>query len=73
MLTLQGYYDGVAFRPLEKVTLPKNQPVIMTVNIIDKPNQDTLEAKSEVEYMKKHPEEFEGYTDIDLMMEELLE
>jgi len=72
MLTLQGYYDGAVFRPLEKVTLPKNQPVTLTVNIIDKPNQDTLEAKSEVEYMKKHPEEFKGYTDIDLMMEDLL-
>lgn len=31
MLAIQGYYDGVAFQPLENVTLSKNQPVIITI------------------------------------------
>ncbi len=36
------------------------------------PNEDTLEALSEVEEMKKNPDEFKGYTDVDEMMKELL-
>lgn len=36
------------------------------------PNEDTLEALSEVEEMKKNPNEFKGYTDVDEMMKELL-
>ena len=32
------------------------------------PNEDTLEALSEVEEMKKNPDEFKGYTDVDEMM-----
>jgi len=35
------------------------------------PNEDTLEAFSEVEEMKKNPDKFKGYTDVDEMMKEL--
>lgn len=36
------------------------------------PNEDTLEAFSEVEEMKKNPDKFKGYTDVDEMMKDLL-
>lgn len=39
---------------------------------MDIPNQETLEAFREVEDMKKHPEKYKSYTDIDEMMRELL-
>ena len=31
MLAVQGYFDGVAVRPLEKITAKPNQRVIITV------------------------------------------
>jgi len=31
-MELQAYYDGATFRPLEKVSLPKNQTVVITVS-----------------------------------------
>ena len=31
MLAVQGYFDGVAIRPLEKITAKPNQRVIITV------------------------------------------
>ena len=37
------------------------------------PNQETLEAIREVEQMKKNPENYKGYTDVDEMMKELLQ
>lgn len=37
------------------------------------PNAETLQALAEVEEMKKSPEKYEGYTDVDQMMKELLE
>ncbi len=36
------------------------------------PNEETLEAFSEVEEMKKNPDKYKGYTDVDEMMKELL-
>ena len=36
------------------------------------PNAETLEAIKEVEMMKAHPENYKGYTDVDMMMEDLL-
>ncbi|MFI3237938.1 MAG: type II toxin-antitoxin system RelB/DinJ family antitoxin [Lachnospiraceae bacterium] len=39
---------------------------------IDNPNEETLEAIREVEAMKKDPTLSKSYTDVDLMMEELL-
>ena len=36
------------------------------------PNDETLEALSEAEEMKKNPDKFKGYTDVDEMMKELL-
>ena len=36
------------------------------------PNDETLEALAEVEEMKKNPDKFKGYTDVDEMMKELL-
>ena len=31
MMSVQGYFDGVAFRPLEKIAAKPNQRVIITV------------------------------------------
>ena len=31
MLAVQGYYDGTAIRPLEKITAKPNQRVIITI------------------------------------------
>ena len=36
------------------------------------PNEETNAAIREVRQMKRHPEQFPGYTDVDQMMEELL-
>ncbi len=36
------------------------------------PNAETLAAMAEVEEMKKHPEKYKSYTDIDEMFRELL-
>lgn len=35
-----------------------------------KANEETLEALAEVEIMKKHPEDYKGYTDVDEMIAE---
>ena len=37
------------------------------------PNQETLEAIKEIEEMKKNPENYKGYTNVDEMMKELLQ
>lgn len=37
------------------------------------PNQETLGAMKEIEEMKKNPENYKGYTDVDEMMKELLQ
>jgi len=39
---------------------------------LDTPNRHTLEAIAEIEDMKKHPERYKSYSDVDAMMEELL-
>ena len=31
MLAIQGYYDGVAIKPLEKIAAKPNQRVIITI------------------------------------------
>ena len=74
MLEIHGYYDGVSFQPLENVTFPKNQKVIILAleDSEKKPNEDTLEAVAEVAQMKKNPDENHGWRDVDLMLEELL-
>lgn len=36
------------------------------------PNAETLEALNEVEDMKRHPEKYKGYDDVDEMFKELL-
>ncbi len=38
----------------------------------ENPNAETIAAMEEVDEMKKHPELYQGYTDIDDMMEDLL-
>lgn len=38
----------------------------------DIPNEETKEALEEVEDMKRHPEKYKGYDDVDLMFKELL-
>ena len=73
MLAINGYFDGESFQPLEKISAKPNQRVIITImnefiNSDEIPNQDSLEALKEVEYMKKHPEEFKGWQDVDEMI-----
>lgn len=36
------------------------------------PNSETLEALAEVREMKKHPERYKGYADVDAMMKDIL-
>ncbi len=36
------------------------------------PNEETLEAFEEVEEMKKNPEKYKGYSDVDEMMRDIL-
>lgn len=36
------------------------------------PNEETLEAIKEVEDMKKNPDEYKSYDDVDIMFKELL-
>ncbi len=36
------------------------------------PNSETLEAMREVEDMKRHPENYKSYDDVDVMFKELL-
>lgn len=38
----------------------------------DIPNAETIEAIKEVQQMKKHPDDYKEYNDVDLMMKELL-
>ena len=49
------------------ITLFRNASMLDEV-----PNDETLEALAEVEEMKKNPDKFKGYTDVDEMMKELL-
>ena len=37
-----------------------------------KPSKDMLEALEELEYAKKHPDEYKGYHDINLFVEDML-
>lgn len=37
------------------------------------PNEETLEAIREIEEMKKNPEKYKGYQNVDEMMKELLQ
>ncbi len=37
------------------------------------PNADTIAAMKEAEEMRKHPENYKGYTDVDEMMRDLME
>ncbi|MFI3202616.1 MAG: type II toxin-antitoxin system RelB/DinJ family antitoxin [Eubacteriales bacterium] len=39
---------------------------------LDSPNEDTLDAIREVEEMKKNPSQYKSYTDVGVMMEDLL-
>ena len=39
---------------------------------VPRPNAETLSALQEVEEMKKHPENYKGYTDVDEMFRDLL-
>lgn len=39
---------------------------------LDRLPPETLEALAEVQDMKKHPDRYKGYTDVDAMMKELL-
>ena len=53
MLAVHGYYDGVAFQPLEQVTLRKNQQVIITIldNVEKKPKMSEEERLKKIEEM----------------------
>ena len=38
----------------------------------DIPNEETLAAIKEVEDMERHPEKYKSYTDVDVMMRDIL-
>ena len=40
--------------------------------VLDRLPPETLEAFADVQDMKKHPDRYKGYTDVDAMMKELL-
>lgn len=40
--------------------------------VLREPNSETLEARAEVEAMKQAPEKYQGYTNPEAMMKELL-
>lgn len=40
--------------------------------VLDRLPSETREAFAEVQDMKKHPDRYKGYTDVDAMMKELL-
>ena len=49
------------------------QPLGMPFEVVlDRLPPETLEAFAEVQDMKKHPDRYKGYTDVDDMMKELL-
>lgn len=51
MLAVHGYYDGVAFRPLEKTTAKPNQRVIITImdDFVEAPESTKKERLEEIE------------------------
>lgn len=51
MLAVQGYYDGVAFQPLEKTKVLPNQKVIVTImdDFVEKPKASEEERLKLVE------------------------
>ncbi|OON99843.1 MAG: damage-inducible protein J [Epulopiscium sp. Nele67-Bin004] len=55
---------------LEQSIQAKNIPFQIVENI---PNEDTIEAIKEVEHMKKNPSISKSYTDVDTMIQELLQ
>lgn len=46
--------------------------VLYIKGLSEQPNEETAEALREVEDMKKNPEKYKGYDDVDLMFKELL-
>lgn len=42
------------------------------IGLDDIPNQETLEALEELQYMKEHPEEYKSYKSVDEMFDEIL-
>ena len=46
--------------------------VLYIKSLSEQPNEETAEALREVEDMKKNPEKYKGYDDVDLMFKELL-
>jgi hypothetical protein len=42
------------------------------IGLDDIPNQETLEALEELQYMKEHPEEYKSYKSVDEMFKDIL-
>ena len=51
MLAVHGYFDGVAFRPLEKISAKPNQQVIITIldDATDTPKKNVAERLKKIE------------------------
>ena len=54
MLAVQGYYDGTAFQPLEKLSVQLNQRVIITVmdDFVERQKSAEEERKEKVKKMR---------------------
>ncbi|MBR3623535.1 MAG: hypothetical protein IKN43_09345 [Selenomonadaceae bacterium] len=54
MIAVNGYYDGQAFKPLEKVTVQKNRRVIITVldENIENINEDDNERIKKIKKLR---------------------
>ena len=54
MLAVQGYYDGTAFQPLEKLSVQLNQRVIITVmdDFVERQKSTEEERKEKVKKMR---------------------
>ena len=52
--------------------IPENFDYHILVGEREVPNADTIAAMREAEDMKKHPEKYKGYHDVDEMMKDLL-
>ena len=65
-----GMTMTTAFNVFAKKTVKENRiPFVIGDDI---PNAETIAAIKEVEYMRKHPDKYKAYSDVDEMMKDIL-
>ncbi len=65
-----GMTMTTAFNVFAKKTVKENRIPFEIGD--DTPNSETIAAIKEVEYMRRHPEDYKAYSDVDSMMEDIL-